>query len=150
MATPEIALLALVIAGLAAAPNDAPAPAAAGSPAVTAEAAAVASPAADTRPAALADPGRWVESDSFTAPPQLARCIAHNIHRKMPHLSVRQRSDAALDDRILLVLTSPDRETYGVIRVAADESGSKLTTWLAARDPSAAADALARRLVAGC
>jgi hypothetical protein len=64
-----------------------------------------------------------VESDSFTAPPELARCIAHNISRKMPHLSVRQRSDATADDRILLVLSAPGTETFGVIRVAADEGG---------------------------
>jgi hypothetical protein len=126
MATPEIALIALVIAGFALAPAESPAP------------------------AATADPGKRVESDSFTAPPELARCIAYNINRKMPHLSVRQRSDATTDDRILLVLSMPGRETFGVIRLEADESGSKLTTWLAAGELPAAPEAVARRLVAGC
>ncbi len=126
MATPEIALIALVLAGLALAPADSPAPAPA------------------------ADPGKRVESDSFTAPPELARCIAYNISRKMPHLSVRQRSDATTDDRILLVLSAPGPETFGVIRLEPDESGSKLTTWLAGRDLAAAPEAVAKRLVAGC
>ena len=126
MATPEIALIALVLAGFAMAPAESPAPAPA------------------------ADPGKRVESDSFTAPPELARCIAHNISRKMPHLSVRQRSDATADDRILLVLSAPGAETFGVIRVAADQGGSKLTTWLAASELPAAPEVVAKRLVAGC
>ncbi len=126
MATPEIALIALVLAGFAMAPAEPPAP------------------------AATADPGKRVESDSFTAPPELARCIAYNINRKMPHLSVRQRSDATTDDRILLVLSAPGQETFGVIRVEPDEGGSKLTTWLAGRDLAAAPEAVAKRLVAGC
>ena len=126
MATPEIALLALVIAGFALTPGEAPVPAPA------------------------ADPGKRVESESFTAPPELARCIAHNINRKMPHLSVRQRSDATTEDRILLVLSAPDRETFGVIRLEPEESGSKLTTWLAGRNLAAAPEAVAKRLVAGC
>lgn len=125
MATAEIALLALVL-GFALAPADSP------SPAVT------------------ADAGKRVESDSFTAPPELARCIAHNINRKMPNLSVRQRSDATTDDRILLVLSGPGLETFGVIRVEPDESGSRLTTWLAGRDLPAPPEAVAKRLVAGC
>ena len=148
MATPEIALLALIIAGLAAAPVEAPAPAALSTP--TTEAMATAAPAANPGPAASLDPGRRVESDSFTAPPELARCIAHNISRKMPHLSVRQRNDATADDRILLVLAAPGAETFGVSRVAADESGSKLTTWLAASELPAAPEVVAKRLVAGC
>ena len=126
MATPGFALFALVVAGFALSPTESPAPAPA------------------------ADPGKRVESDSFTAPPELARCIAYNINRKMPHLSVRQRSDATTDDRILLVLSAPDRETFGVIRLEPDESGSKLTTWLAGRDLAAAPEAVAKRLVAGC
>jgi hypothetical protein len=126
MATPEIALIALVLAGFAMAPAESPAPATA------------------------VDPGKRVESDSFTAPPELARCIAYNINRKMPHLSVRQRSDATTDDRILLVLSAPGAETFGVIRLEPDEGGSKLTTWLAGRDLAAAPEAVAKRLVAGC
>ncbi len=126
MATPEIALIALVLAGFAMGPAESPAPA----PAV--------------------DPGKRVESDSFTAPPELARCIAYNIHRKMPHLSVRQRSDATTDERILLVLSAPGAETFGVIRLEPDPSGSKLTTWLAGRDLAATPEAVAKRLVAGC
>ena len=144
MATPEIALLALVIAGFAMAPSEPPGPATSALPATSTESLAAANPVA------IIAPGKWVESDSFTAPPQLARCIAHNINRKMPHLSVRQRADATTDDRILLVLSAPGRETFGVIRVAADESGSKLTTWLAAGELPAAPEAVARRLVAGC
>jgi hypothetical protein len=126
MATPEIALIALVLAGFAMAPAESPAP------------------------ATVADPGKRVESDSFTAPPELARCIAYNINRKMPHLSVRQRGDATTDDRILLVLSAPGAETFGVIRLEPDEGGSKLTTWLAGRDLAAAPEAVAKRLVAGC
>ena len=150
MATPEIALLALVIAGLAATPVEAPAPAPAAVSAAATEGLATAAPATNPGPAASLDPGRRVESDSFTAPPELARCIAHNISRKMPHLSVRQRSDATADARILLVLSAPGAETFGVIRVAADESGSKLTTWLAASELPAAPEVVAKRLVAGC
>jgi hypothetical protein len=150
MATPEIALLAMVIAGLAMTPTESPSPAASAGSAPTAEAVAPASPPASSGQTANLDPGKRVESDSFTAPPQLARCIAHNINRKMPHLSVRQRSDATTDDRILLVLSAPDRETFGVIRLEPDEGGSKLTTWLAGRDLAAAPEAVAKRLVAGC
>lgn len=150
MATPEIALLALIIAGFATATPESPAPAASAGSASTTQALAAAAPAATPGPGASLDPGRRVESDSFTAPPELARCIAHNISRKMPHLSVRQRSDATADDRILLVLSAPGAETFGVIRVAADESGSKLTTWLAASELPAAPEAVAKRLVAGC
>ena len=91
-----------------------------------------------------------MESESFTAPPELARCIAHNIQRKMPHLSVRQRSDAVVDERILLVLSTSGHETFGVIRVEADQGGSKLTTWLAGPNLAAAPEAIAKRLVAGC
>ena len=126
MATAGFGLLALIVAGIALAPAESPAP----------------PPAAD--------PGKRVESESFTAPPELARCIAHNISRKMPHLSVRQRSDATTEDRILLVLSAPDRETFGVIRLEPEESGSKLTTWLAGRNLAAAPEAVAKRLVAGC
>ena len=147
MATPEVALLALVIAGLAAAPAKAPAPAADAGSTPANEAIAVATQAASPSPSL--DPGRRVESESFTAPPELARCIAHNIQRKMPQLSVRQRSDAMADERILLVLSMPGHETFGVIRLEAEESGSRLTTWLAARDLPAAPEAVAKRLVAG-
>ncbi len=126
MATPEIALIALVLAGFAMAPAESPAPVPA------------------------AGPGKRVESGSFTAPPELARCIAHNINRKMPHLNVRQRSDATTDERILLVLSAPGPETFGVIRLEPDPSGSKLTTWLVGRDLAAAPEAVAKRLVAGC
>lgn len=150
MATPEVALLALVIAGLAAAPVKAPAPAAEADSALTTEAVAAASPAPNPGPSASLDPGRRVESESFTAPPQLARCIAQNIQRKMPQLSVRQRNDAMVDERILLVLSTSGHETFGVIRLEAEESGSRLTTWLAARDLPAAPEAIAKRLVAGC
>lgn len=126
MATAGFGLLALIVAGIALAPAEPPAPAPA------------------------ADPGKRVESESFTAPPELARCIAHNISRKMPHLSVRQRADATTEDRILLVLSEPDRETFGVIRLEPEETGSKLTTWLAGRNLAAAPEAVAKRLVAGC
>lgn len=126
MATPGIAVFALIVAGFALSPAETPAPAPA------------------------ADPGKRVESDSFTSPPELARCIAHNISRKMPHLSVRQRNDATTEDRILLVLSAPDRETFGVIRLEQEDSGSKLTTWLAGRNLTASAEVVAKRLVAGC
>lgn len=131
-------------------PADAPPPVAAAASAPATEAVAVAAPAASSGPSASVDLGRRVESESFTAPPELARCIAHNIQRKMPQLSVRQRSDAMADERILLVLSMPGHETFGVIRLEAEESGSRLTTWLAARDLPAAPEAVAKRLVAGC
>lgn len=150
MATPEIALIALVIAGFAAAPAESPTPAAAVNPPIATEAVADRSPDPLAPSVAAVDPGKWLESASYTAPPELARCIAYNIHRKMPHLSVRQRSDATVDNRILLVLSEAGQGTFGVIRVAAEESGSKLTTWLAARELSVAPEAMAKRLVAGC
>lgn len=150
MATPEIALLTLIIAGFSLAPGEAPAPAANAGSATSIEATATPHRAVTADPVGATDPGKWIASDSFTAPPELARCIAYNINRKMPHLSVRQRADATTDNRILLVLSAPGNETIGVIRVEPDDSGSKLTTWLAARDQVAAPDIMARRLVAGC
>ena len=150
MATPEIALIALVIAGFTLAPAEPPKPAANLIPETSTEAVAIASPAGGEKPIAATRLGQWLESDSFTPPPELARCIAYNISRKMPHLNVRQRSDATADDRILLVLSEPGQGAFGVIRVTADDSGSKLTTWLAARELPAAPDAMAKRLIAGC
>jgi len=143
-------LIALVIAGFAMTPDETARPAVSAGPSASTEVVATTSPAVGAGPLATADPGQRVKSESFTAPPQLARCIAHNINRKMPHLSVRQRADATTDDRILLVLSTPGAETFGVIRVEPDPSGSRLTTWLAGRSLAASPEAVAQRLVAGC
>lgn len=122
MASPGFAFLALALAGYAFTPSD------------------------------TASPGKRVESESFTEPAKLARCITYNINRKMPQLSVRSRSADTAEDSIFLVLTSsePSPATFGVIRVEQRESGSHLTTWLPDSSLSAAPAEIAQRLVAGC
>lgn len=103
-------------------------------------------------PSETPDPGKRVESDSYTAPAKIARCIAHNISRKMPDLSVRSRQNDANDSSVLLILTHPNTApaTFGVIRVDPSDTGSHLTTWLSGRNLSAAPSEVAQRLVAGC
>ena len=122
MASPGLAFLALALAGYALSPSD------------------------------PASPGQRVESESFTEPAKLARCITYNINRKMPNLSVRNRSTDSPDESIFLVLTSsnPSPTTFGVIRLAQSESGSHLTTWLPDSSLSAAPAEMAQRLIAGC
>jgi hypothetical protein len=122
MATPELAILALIFAGFTLSTADPP------------------------------DPGKRVESESYTAPPEIARCITYNISKKLPHLKVRHRSDDTSDDRILLVLTQTDMSpsTYGVIRVEPVETGSRLTTWLSAKNLASAPGEIAQKLIAGC
>ena len=97
-------------------------------------------------------PGKRVESDSYTSPHAIARCISYNINKKMPNLRVRNRSGDLNDESILLVLTSSELSpsTFGVIRVDPSELGSHLTTWLPGRSLAAAPEDVARRLVAGC
>ena len=103
-------------------------------------------------PAESPDPGSRVESDSFTKPVVLARCITHNIKRKQPDLLVRNRPSDASDGTIYLVLSiaEPSPTTFGVIRVDQSETGSHLTTWLPTRSLTAAPTEIARKLVAGC
>ena len=98
------------------------------------------------------DPGKRVESDSYTSPTRIARCIAYNINKKMPNLSVRNRANDSADESIYLILTSmePSPTTFGVIRVDPSESGSHLTTWLPDRSLAAAPTEVARKLIAGC
>ena len=103
-------------------------------------------------PSESPDPGKRVESDSYTAPTEAARCIAYNINRKMPDLHVRSRAGDAPDNSIFVILTraDPSPVTFGVIRVDHNESGSHLTTWLADGSLSEAPHETARKLVAGC
>lgn len=122
MASPGLAILAIAFVGVALSPSESPAP------------------------------GSRVESRSFTEPTRLARCIAYNINRKMPNLTVRSRPGDTADDSIFLVLSTlePAPATFGVIRLDQTESGSQLTTWLPAKSLTASADQIAGRLVAGC
>ena len=122
MASPGLAFLALALAGYALTPSD------------------------------PASPGQRVESESYTEPAKLARCITYNINRKMPNLSVRNRSADTSDESIFLVLTNMESAptTFGVIRVEQSESGSHLTTWLPDSSLSAAPAEIAQKLIAGC
>ncbi|MDD5248687.1 MAG: hypothetical protein PHY45_06865 [Rhodocyclaceae bacterium] len=103
-------------------------------------------------PTAATAAGQRVESDSYTAPREVARCIAYNISRKMPALRVRSRAGDAPGDSDYLILTDAERSpaTFGVIRVERRDTGSHLTTWLPGPSLSAAPEDLARKLVAGC
>jgi hypothetical protein len=122
MASPGLAFLAIALSGVLLAPAEAP------------------------------DSGRRAESDSFTAPGEIARCITYNINRKMPQLRVRNGADGNSGESIFLILsnTEPAPGRFGVIRVDQSESGSHLTTWLADRSLSAAPGEIARKLIAGC
>lgn len=122
MASPGLALLAIALAGYALAPQE------------------------------PADAGKRAESDSYTGPKEVARCIAYNINKKMPNLRVRNRTGEAPDESIFLVLTDlePSPATFGVIRVDPSESGSHLTTWLRNTSLSAAPEGIAQKLIAGC
>ena len=103
-------------------------------------------------PSEPADPGKRVESDSYTSPQKIARCISYNINKKMPGLKVRNRSGDSPDERIYLILTNADStpSTFGVIRVDPNDTGSHLTTWLAGSRLAAAPEDVAHRLIAGC
>lgn len=96
--------------------------------------------------------GMRVESDSYTGPREIARCIAYNINKKMPELHVRNRAGDSPDESSYLILTAtePSPTTFGVIRVNRRETGSHLTTWLPDRSLSAAPEDIARKLIAGC
>lgn len=98
------------------------------------------------------DPGKRVESDSYTAPTEIARCITYNINKKMPHLQVRTRPGDTSDESIFLILTNtePLPTSFGVIRVDQSDAGSHLTTWLPGRSLAAAPGDVAYRLIAGC
>lgn len=97
-------------------------------------------------------PGQRVESESYTAPQALTRCITYNINKKMPELLVRSFPADSPDEGGYLVLTAPEPTptTFGVIRVERREDGSRLTTWLPDRSVSTTPEDLARRLIAGC
>jgi len=103
-------------------------------------------------PTEEAGAGKRVESDSYTAPTPVARCIAYNITKKMPDLRVRSNPGASVDDPGYLIVTAPEPSprTIGVIRIEQSETGSHLTTWLPVASRSAAPEDIARRLVAGC
>lgn len=96
--------------------------------------------------------GSRVESDSYTGPREITRCIAYNINKKMPELSVRNRAGDSPDESGYLILTAaePSPTTFGVIRVDRSETGSHLTTWLPGRNLAAAPEDIARKLIAGC
>lgn len=104
------------------------------------------------QPAEAASPGKRIESDSYTPPAALMRCLAYNINRKMPELHVRNRPAESPDEDGYLILTRDEASpaTFGVIRIARSEDGSHLTTWLSPAGLPAAPEAVARRLVAGC
>lgn len=103
-------------------------------------------------PSESPDSGKRVESDSYTGPTQVARCITYNINRKMPDLHVRSRAGDTAEDSIFVILTRTESSpaTFGVIRVDQSESGSHLTTWLADGSLPEAPHEIARKLIAGC
>ncbi|MCK9381392.1 MAG: hypothetical protein M0P95_10060 [Sulfuritalea sp.] len=103
-------------------------------------------------PAESPDAGRRVESDSYTDPREITRCIAYNIDKKMPELRVRNHAGDSPDESGYLILTDgePLPTTFGVIRVDRRETGSHLTTWLPHISLSAAPEDIARKLIAGC
>ena len=96
--------------------------------------------------------GKRVETESYTGPKEVARCIAYNISKKMPELRVRSSAAETPDDRGYLVLTTSQETpaTFGVIRIDRSAEGTHLTTWLPERSLSAAPEVIARKLVAGC
>lgn len=98
------------------------------------------------------DPGQRVESDSYTSPQKLARCISYNINKKMPHLRVRNHTGDLPGESTFLILTNNESSpaTFGVIRVDPNDTGSHLTTWLAGSRLAAAPEDVAHRLIAGC
>jgi len=122
MASPGLAFLALALAGYALSPADS------------------------------TSPGKRVESESYTEPAKLARCITYNINRKMANLSVRTRPADTPEESIFLILTNlePSPTMFGVIRVDQSEAGSRLTTWLPESTVAAAPPEIAQKLIAGC
>jgi hypothetical protein len=104
---------------------------------------------APTEPASA---GTRFESDSYTAPNAIARCIAYNITRKMPELRVRSNPGDSTNESGYLIVTAPEPSptTFGVIRIDRTEAGSHLTTWLPDSSLSAAPEVIARKLIAGC
>lgn len=103
-------------------------------------------------PPESADAGKRVESDSYTAPREIVRCIAYNIGRKRPDLHVRSSAGDTPEESAYLILTDTKSSPtpFGVIRVAYSEVGSHLTTWLSDKSLSAAPSEIAQRLIAGC
>lgn len=103
-------------------------------------------------PAESTVPGSRVESDSYTSPVTIARCITTNINRKRPELLVRHRPGDVEDGSFYLILSTRQQAeaTYGVIRVEQREAGSHLTTWLPERSLASAPAEIAQKLIAGC
>lgn len=103
-------------------------------------------------PSEKPDAGQRVETDSFTAPAAIARCITANINRKKPELMVRTRGGDSTDGRLYIILNNLANSdtTFGVIRVDPTATGSHLTTWLPTRSLYAAPDEIAQKLIAGC
>ena len=122
MASPGLAFLAMVLSGFALAPPES------------------------------TGPGKRVETDSYTGPAEIARCITYNINKKMPELLVRNRANDSLGGSIYLILTNKEQPpaTFGVIRVDQSETGSHLTTWLPSKSLSTAPSEIAQKLIAGC
>jgi hypothetical protein len=122
-------------------------------PATPAAAAVAEVPASEPVPEETVGAGHRVESDSYTGPKAIARCITFNINRKMPELRVRHHADESPDEGGFLILTSaePSPTTFGVIRIVRSQTGSRLTTWLPEKSISTLPpEEIARRLVAGC
>ena len=103
-------------------------------------------------PAESVDAGKRVESDSYTAPTKIARCITYNIGKKRPDLRLRSRIGDTSDEATYLILTSiaSPPATVAVIRVEQGEAGSHLTTWFPSKTLAAAPAEVAHRLIAGC
>ena len=104
-------------------------------------------------PSESIDVGKRVESDSYTVPTTIARCITYNINKKKPELVVRHRPNDTSDGSIFLILSKMDQipTTFGVIRIDQSAEGSHLTTWLPNKSlADATPDEVAHKLIAGC
>lgn len=104
-------------------------------------------------PSESPDVGHRVESDSYTAPTVIARCITYNINKKKPDLVVRNRPSDNSDSSVYLILSKMEQipTTYGVVRIDEKEYGSHLTTWLPRKSlADASPTEVAKKLIAGC
>lgn len=104
-------------------------------------------------PSPSPDGGKRVESDSYTPPTAIARCITYNINKKQPELAVSSEEWGAVDGSIYLILNTREQTptTFGVIRIDQSLDGSHLTTLLNTTSLSDASQSeIAKKLVAGC
>lgn len=104
-------------------------------------------------PPESSDPGHRVESNSYSSPTVIARCITYNINRKRPELVVRNRRSDSDDGSIYLVLNISDQNPalFGVIRIEQGTDGSRLTTWLPQKSlADVSPSEIAQKLIAGC